>query len=158
MHSNSWEPANPQEAFLIDLLASNFIKMQRANRYEASMTDGYLVTTKDNLGGNTAPHSSDDLGAAMCMANESMETAWRLLDRYEKRATSGYFRALEMLRKLQNDRKNEPIRQMRAHREEQAYLKRTKAAPKQNVSTMFATKMGSFGEKSQTRNQPAAPP
>ena len=64
-----------------------------------------------------------------------MEQAWRLLERYEKRATSAYYKGIETLRKLQNDRKREPAQELKENMEKERYLRRTVAPKMASFST-----------------------
>src|SRR3954454_2469645 len=125
----TYQPANTQEQMLVDNIASAYFRMQRASRFEAALMNGHILGVKKKHGKSLDPDPSDDIGIILAMADENLEQAWRLLERYEKRATSAYYKGIETLRKLQNDRKREPARQLRENMEHERYLKRT-VAPK----------------------------
>lgn len=139
---DTYQPANKQEMMLVDNIASAYLRMQRASRFEAALMNGQILNIKTKHGKSLDPDPTDDMGVILAMADENLEQAWRQLERYEKRATSAYYRGIETLRKLQNDRKREPARELKQNIERERYLRRTVApqsAPKP------ATGLASFG-------------
>jgi hypothetical protein len=146
----SWQPANTQELMLVDAIAAAWIRMQRASRYEASLVDGQLRTIKHRHGKSEAPRpEDDDFGVIVAMSDPENEQAWAILARYDTRAASAWHRAVEQLRKLQNDRKRQPVQEIRAQKERDSYLKRTVAnpgwQPPMPVSAAESTPVASFG-------------
>src|SRR3954451_18752567 len=133
--------ANAQEQMLVHNIASAYLRIQRSSRFEAALMNGHILMVKGKYGKSLEPRSDDDMGAILAMADGNLENAFMLLDRYEKRAQSAYYKGIEMLRKLQNDRKREPVRQMREEETKQRYLRRT-VAP---ISRVPPTPVASFG-------------
>src|SRR3954452_11240319 len=143
----TWQPANAQEQMLVHNIASAYLRMQRTSRFEASILNGQVLNLKGKHRKSLAPDPNDDLGNIIAMANGNFDKAWQLLDRYEKRAQSAYYRAIETLRKLQNDRKREPGRQLREEQTRERYLKKT-IAP---LSPFPPPPLASFGHASSHR-------
>src|SRR4051794_29071829 len=98
----TYQPANAQEQMLVHNIASAYLRMQRASRFEAALINGHIVSVKRKHGKSPDPGPDDDIGVILAMADENLEQAFFLLERYEKRATSAYYKGIETLRKLQN--------------------------------------------------------
>ena len=149
----SWQPANTQELMLVDTIAAAWIRMQRAARFEAFLVDGQLRTIKHRHGKSEAPRPvDDDFGVIVAMGDPENEHAWSILARYDTRAASAWHRAIEQLRKLQNDRKRQPVKEIRDQKERDSYLKRTLAKPgwqpTMPISAVKSTPLASFGRPS----------
>src|SRR3954447_19133417 len=132
---DTYQPANTQEQMLVDNIASAYLRTQRASRFEAALMNGHILSVKNKHGKSLDPDPTDDIGVILAMADENLEQAWRLLERYEKRATSAYYKGIETLRKLQNDRKREPARELKEAIEKERYLRRTVAPKMASFST-----------------------
>src|SRR4051794_7141184 len=139
---DTYQPANTQEQMLVDNIASAYLRMQRASRFEAALMNGHILSVKNKHGKSLDPDPSDDMGVILAMADENLEQAWRLLERYEKRAQSAYYKGIETLRKLQNDRKREPARELKESIEKERYLRRT-VAPR--PAPEWGPELASFG-------------
>lgn len=137
---NDYQPATTQEHMLVETIAHAWFRIQRASRFEAALMNGHILTLKKQCEKSTDPTPGDDLAIVLSMADRNLETAWLLLDRYEKRAQSAYYKGIEALRKVQNDRKREPARQLKEEKAREDYLKRT-VAP---ISPEPPTPMASF--------------
>jgi hypothetical protein len=145
---------------LVDTIAAAWIRMQRASRFEASLVDGQLRTIKHRHGKSEAPRpEDDDFGVIVAMGDPENEQAWAIFARYDTRATSAWHRAIEQLRKLQNDRKRQPVQEIRDQKERDSYIKRTLAKPgwqpTMPISAVKSTPLASFrrpSERSPTLN------
>src|SRR3954451_4110275 len=146
---DTYQPANTQEQMLVDNIASAYLRMQRASRFEAALMNGHILSVKNKHGKSLDPDPSDDIGIILAMADENLEQAWRLLERYEKRAQSAYYKGIETLRQIQNDRKREPARELKENIDRERYLRQT-----------VAPKMASFSapENRGTTSSPGASP
>src|SRR3954447_23500169 len=82
---DTWQPANIQEQMLVDNIASAYLRMQRASRFEAALMNGQILSLKEKHCRSLNPDPSDDLGIVIAMADQNLEQAWNLLERYEKR-------------------------------------------------------------------------
>src|SRR3954447_10341148 len=91
----TYQPANAQEQMLVHNIASAYLRMQRTSRFEASLMNGHIVNVKEKHGKSVAPHPNDDIGVVLAMADGNLEQAFLLLDRYEKRAQSAYYKGIE---------------------------------------------------------------
>lgn len=126
----TWQPANAQEFQLVDAIASAWHRMQRASRFESGVIQAELNTIKRRHNKSLAPNpEQDDTGVGVAISLEENEQAWAILARYESRAQSAYYRAIDMLRKLQNDRRRLPAQQHKAAVEQVRYFKSTVADP-----------------------------
>jgi hypothetical protein len=148
----TYAPANTQELLLVDAIATAWLRTQRVARFEVSMMDSQLKTLKYKFGKSQRPRpepADDDEGITIAMGDPKNELAWTLLARYEQRAQSAYYRAIEQLRKVQNERLSRPVKELRAETAHQQYLKRTVAKPGWQppvpASPAESTQMGSFG-------------
>jgi hypothetical protein len=150
----TWQPANTQELMLVDCIAAAWIRMGRASRFEASMVDAQIKTIRYRHGRDETPRpAEDDEGAIIAMGDPENLQAWTLLARYETRAGAAYHRAIDQLRKVQNDRFNRPAKEMRTQEAREKYLKRTVAnpswQPKVPVNLTDSSKLASFGQTPQ---------
>src|SRR4051794_38841728 len=118
---DTYQPANTQEQMLVDNIASAYLRMQRSSRFEAALMNGHILNVKKKHGKSLDPDPSDDIGVILAMADENLEQAWHLLERYEKRAQSAYYKGIETLRKVQSDRKREPARELKESIEKERY-------------------------------------
>src|SRR4051794_36777583 len=66
---DSWQPANTQEHLLVNNIASAYMRIQRASRYEASLLNGEVLNVKKKWDKSLAPDPDDDLGAVIAMAH-----------------------------------------------------------------------------------------
>ena len=164
----TYQPANTQELQLVDAIASAWFRLQRAGRFEAGLIEAQLDTIKKRHGKKRASSDTDDRGVAVAMSDPENLQAWTLLARYDSRAQSAYYRAIEALRKVQAERRRKPAEELRAHQaelkaqqEHEAYLKRTTADPNWKpdmpLTPLAATKMGSFGETPHEHRSPHFP-
>src|SRR5436305_2611360 len=96
---DTYQPANTQEQMLVHNIASAYLRMQRASRFEAALMNGHIISVKNKHGKSLNPDPTDDIGVILAMADGNLEQAFLLLDRYEKRAQSAYYKGIEMLRK-----------------------------------------------------------
>ena len=116
----SWLPANAQELLLVDMIAHAARQMSRTARMEAGLMRYEVESLRDRHNLENKPGSNDDAAVAITLGHES-QLNWEILGRYETRAQSSYYRAIETLRKLQKDRLDRPLKELRAN----YYLKQT---------------------------------
>jgi hypothetical protein len=100
----TWQPANAQELQLVDAIAAGWLRMQRSLRFEASTFEGQVRAIKHRYGKDTSPSTADDDGIAASFGRKNSQKAYELMLRYQMRAESGYYRAIDKLRAVQNDR------------------------------------------------------
>src|SRR3954452_4260499 len=79
----TYQPANAQEQMLVHNIASGYLRMQRASRFEAAIMNGQILNLKLKHNKSVAPRTDDDLGIILAMSTGDMEKSWQLLDRYE---------------------------------------------------------------------------
>jgi hypothetical protein len=109
--AESWQPANPQEFALVEQIAQGYWRIQRNRRLETAMFDAQIKTVKHKHEQSQKPAPNDDEVIVVAMSLKDNERCFRLMDRYDTRAESAYYRAMDRLRRLQADRKkceNEP--------------------------------------------------
>lgn len=111
---DSWKPANAQEHLLVEQLAEAAWRMRRAERLENSLFQLQLREAESRLV-RAAPRTPDSLdpdeGIAAAFANPGNGSAFSTFFRYAARAEASYYRALDRLRKLQNDRRRAESKQ-----------------------------------------------
>jgi hypothetical protein len=98
----SYQPANGAELMLVELVAVNYWRLLRARRVETAAFDLHIRAYKGRNGVSTAPSMDDDCGIATAFADP--HNGLRNIERYQTAAERSYFRAVEALRKAQNDR------------------------------------------------------
>jgi hypothetical protein len=98
----SYQPANGAELMLVDLIAINYWRLLRARRVETATMDLHIRAYKGRHGVSPLPSMDDDAGIATAFAdpNNGLESILR----YQTTVERAYFRAVEALRKMQNDR------------------------------------------------------
>src|SRR3954467_13681538 len=58
---DTYQPANAQEQMLVHNIASGYLRMQRASRFEASIMNGSVMNLKGKHNKSLAPRPDDDL-------------------------------------------------------------------------------------------------
>jgi hypothetical protein len=103
-----YAPANVAEELLVDVVANSYWRLLRARRVETSTMKLGIQALKQRNGLNPAPSTKDDDALAVFFtdANDNM----RNQERYHGTIERSYFRAVEALRKVQNDRLREERR------------------------------------------------
>jgi hypothetical protein len=96
-------PANAQELMLVDQVAQSYFRILRARAVETGMLDLQIEDTKRRHGISTAPRPDDHKALAVSFATESSDGMLKYL-RYDGSIERAYYRALDHLRKVQNDR------------------------------------------------------
>jgi hypothetical protein len=98
----SYQPENGAELMLVDLIAINYWRLLRARRVETATMDLHIRAYKGRHGVSPLPSMDDDAGIATAFAdpNNGLESILR----YQTTVERAYFRAVEALRKMQNDR------------------------------------------------------
>jgi hypothetical protein len=97
-----YAPANIAEEMLVDVLANSYWRLLRARRVETSTMKLGIQALKQRNGINPAPSNKDDDALAVFFADDNDNM--RNQERYHGTIERSYFRAVETLRKVQNDR------------------------------------------------------
>jgi hypothetical protein len=97
-----YAPANIAEEMLVDVLANSYWRLLRARRVETSTMKLGIQALKQRNGLNPAPSTKDDDALAVFFADDNDNM--RNQERYHGTIERSYFRAVETLRKVQNDR------------------------------------------------------
>ena len=99
---DDYAPANAREYSLVELAAINYWRLLRMRRVETASFDLHIKTIKDHHDLSGTPTFEDDGGLASAFATP--HDAFRKLERYTIAVERSYFRAIDTLRRLQNDR------------------------------------------------------
>jgi hypothetical protein len=103
-----YAPANIAEELLVDVVANSYWRLLRARRVETSTMKLGIQALKQRNGINPAPSAKDDDALAVFFTDENDNM--RHQERYHGTIERSYFRAVETLRKVQNDRIREERR------------------------------------------------
>jgi hypothetical protein len=103
-----YAPANIAEEMLVDVVANSYWRLLRARRVETSTMKLGIQALKQRNGINPAPNSKDDDALAVFFTDD--HDNMRNQERYHGTIERSYFRAVETLRKVQNDRMREERR------------------------------------------------
>jgi hypothetical protein len=103
-----YAPANIAEELLVDVVANSYWRLLRARRVETSTMKLGVQALKQRNGLNPAPNSKDDDALAVFFTDD--HDNMRNQERYHGNIERSYFRAVETLRKVQNDRLREERR------------------------------------------------
>jgi hypothetical protein len=98
----SYQPANGAELMLVDLIAINYWRLLRARRVETATMDLHIRAYKTRHGVSVTASMDDDSGIATAFADP--KSSLGAIDRYQTTVERSYLRAVDTLRKLQNDR------------------------------------------------------
>lgn len=98
----SYRPASGAEMMLVDLIAINYWRLLRARRVETTTMDLHIRAYKARHGVSAAPSMDDDSGIATAFADP--KSSLGAINRYQTTVERAYLRAIDTLRKLQNDR------------------------------------------------------
>ena len=119
-----YAPANIAEEMLVDVVANSYWRLLRARRVETSTMKLGIQALKQRSGLNPAPNTKDDDALAVFFTDENDNM--RNQERYHGTIERSYFRAVETLRKVQNDRLREE-RRTTADRSENGFVSREQA-------------------------------
>jgi hypothetical protein len=97
-----YAPANIAEEMLVDVVANSYWRLLRARRVETSTMKLGIQALKQRNGINPAPNTKDDDALAVFFTDD--HDNMRNQERYHGTIERSYFRAVETLRKVQNDR------------------------------------------------------
>jgi hypothetical protein len=98
----SYQPANGAELMLVDLIAINYWRLLRARRVETATLDLHIRAYKGRHGVSPLPSMDDDAGIATAFADP--HNGLDAINRYQTTVERAYLRAVETIRKMQNDR------------------------------------------------------
>jgi hypothetical protein len=119
-----YNPVGAAEAMLVEVVVNSYWRLLRARRVEASALRLGIQALKQRNGGNPAPRSDDDDALAVFFTGRDENL--RHMERYNTNIERSYYRAIETLRKVQNDRIREERRNAPA--EKIGFVSRSKAA------------------------------
>ena len=122
----SYQPANGAELMLVELVAINYWRLLRARRVETAGFDLHIRAYKGRHGVSKSPSIDDDCGIATALADP--RNGLDAIDRYATKAERAYFRAVEALRKAQNDR-------LRRESSRIGFVSQTRPTPPSNAET-----------------------
>jgi hypothetical protein len=102
-----YQPANACEQMLVDLVVVNYWRLLRVRRVETAAFNLHIEAIRRRNGKSAAPTLEDDEAIAAAFGPHD---TFRNLERYQSAVERSYFRAVETLRKAQNDRRREERR------------------------------------------------
>lgn len=146
---DNYEPVGAGEQMLVELVAVNYWRLLRARRVEQASMKLHIEALKDRNGLSTEPTMEDDGGLATAFAGP--HDTFRKLERYQTNVERSYYRAVETLRKAQNDRKREEYRQAPAHKI--GFVSKTMASKTEASKTMAAGAVRQQPDPDQTAPQ-----
>jgi hypothetical protein len=109
----TWQPANAQELLLVDQICQAWWATERSTRFQNGFFNNQLRTMKTRNRVSPDPDPNDDEGIAVALTDPANEKGCGTLFRYDDRAWSKYYRAIDRLRKLQADRRKRAGREPR---------------------------------------------
>jgi hypothetical protein len=148
-----WNPVGTQELLAVEMMASAYKRIQRAEACEAAYLDGAMQSIQMRHDKPLTPTDHDDLGCGIAFGAKEHKLTWETLDRYRRGAWLDYNRTLEQMRRLQKDRANQDqreAREIRAHNARQTYLKNTHVGVQRAIPV---DQMGSFGPRHPARTK-----
>lgn len=99
-----YQPATPQELMLVDQIAVGYWRTIRSRRFETAMFDNQVRTRKAAHGLSSTPDPARDDEACVVVLCTAPEGTFQNYFRYDGTIERQYYRAMEALRRLQNDR------------------------------------------------------
>lgn len=99
---DDYHPANSREHMLVEMIAVNYWRLLRARRVEVASFDLNIQTLKRRNGMSQVSSPDDDNALAVAFVNE--QNVFRNIERYTEATERAYYRAIDTLRRLQNDR------------------------------------------------------
>jgi hypothetical protein len=119
-----YNPVGPAEAMLVEVVVNSYWRLLRARRVETSALRLGIQALKQRNQKNPAPRSDDDDALAVFFTDRDENL--RHMERYNTNIERSYYRAVETLRKVQNDRIREERRSKPA--EQIGFVSRRNAA------------------------------
>jgi hypothetical protein len=122
---DQYRPVGSAESMLVEVIVNSYWRLLRARRVETSALRLGVQALKQRNDRNPAPRSDDDDALAVFFTDR--DDNLRNLDRYNTNIERSYFRAVETLRKVQNDRLREERRNA-PPKEKIGFVSQSKAA------------------------------
>jgi hypothetical protein len=119
-----YAPVNIAEEMLVDVVANSYWRLLRARRVETASMKLGIQALKQRNGLNPAPNTKDDDALAVFFTDDNDNM--RNQERYHGTIERSYFRAVETLRKIQNDRLRDE-RRTTADRSKNGFVSRQQA-------------------------------
>jgi hypothetical protein len=140
-----FRPETTAEHLAIEMAASAYKRIQRAELMEAAYFDGTMAAIQRRHGKEPAVTANEALGSAIALGEKQNKLTWENLDRYRRSAWTDYNRSIEQLRKLQRERVDAELRALRLHEKQQRYLERTHVPTARKV--LADTQLASFRDR-----------
>lgn len=102
---STYKPANAVEASLVETVANSYWRLLRARRVETAALDMGIRGLKKKHNASEAPIEEDDQSIVVVLNDD--EDPMLKVERHQTRIERCYFKAIETLRKVQNDRRRE---------------------------------------------------
>jgi hypothetical protein len=121
---DTYKPANAVEASLVETIANSYWRLLRARRVETAALDMGIRGLKKRHNASLAPIKDDDQSLVVVLNDN--EDPMLNVERHQTKIERCYFKAIETLRKVQNDRRREerlnPIPQPSESEEQEAEI------------------------------------
>jgi pyruvate/oxaloacetate carboxyltransferase len=102
---STYKPANAVEASLVETIANSYWRLLRARRVETAALDMGIRGLKKRHNASLAPIKDDDQSLVVVLNDN--EDPMLNVERHQTKIERCYFKAIETLRKVQNDRRRE---------------------------------------------------
>jgi hypothetical protein len=102
---DTYKPANAVEASLVETIANSYWRLLRARRVETAALDMGIRGLKKRHNASLAPIKDDDQSLVVVLNDN--EDPMLNVERHQTKIERCYFKAIETLRKVQNDRRRE---------------------------------------------------
>jgi hypothetical protein len=102
---DTYKPANSVEVSLVETIANSYWRLLRARRIEIAALDMGIRGLKKRHNASLAPIKDDDQSLVVVLNDN--EDPMLNVERHQTKIERCYFKAIETLRKVQNDRRRE---------------------------------------------------
>jgi hypothetical protein len=102
---STYKPANAAEASLVETIANSYWRLLRARRVETAALDMGIRGLKKRHNASLAPIKDDDQSLVVVLNDN--EDPMLNVERHQTKIERCYFKAIETLRKVQNERRRE---------------------------------------------------
>jgi hypothetical protein len=102
---STYKPANAVEASLVETIANSYWRLLRARRVETAALDMGIRGLKKRHNASLAPIKDDDQSLVVVLNDN--EDPMLNVERHQTKIERCYFKAIDTLRKVQNDRRRE---------------------------------------------------
>jgi hypothetical protein len=102
---DNYRPVGAGEEMLVELIANNYWRLLRARRVETASFELHIRSMKARNDLNESPSVDDDMSLAAAFSRHA--DSLTKLERYQNSIERSYLKAVEALRKAQNDRRRQ---------------------------------------------------